>query len=98
MKKNLVLLLTMTIASTTFASQITGRIMNLVQDEEGMKIIIQQGKLSATPVMLYLDSKSQNFANTISSLKLAKDNSDQVQISTVNGTLEQITNIKVLGK
>jgi hypothetical protein len=98
MKKSLLVLLTLMIASSVFAGEFTGRILNLNQDEDGMKVVMELDKESNSPVLLYLDNKSKDFSKSIADLKAAKENADKVQITTMNGGLAQITQIKVLGK
>ncbi len=98
MKKSLLVLLTLMMASSLLAEEFTGRIINLNPDEEGMKVVLELDKESNSPVLLYLDNKSKDFSKSISELKAAKEQADKVQITTINGDLAQITKIKVLGK
>lgn len=97
MKKSLLVLTTLMMASSVFASEFTGRIINLNQDEEGMKVVVQEEKASADPVLLYLDNKTKDFAKTIADLKVAKEKEETVKITTTNDSLAQITKIQVLG-
>ena len=96
MKKSLLVLATLMMASSVFAAEFTGRILNLNPDEEGMKVVMQEEKESNSPVLLYLDNKSQDYAKTISDLKVAKENADKVKITTTNDSLAQITKIQIL--
>ncbi len=96
MKKSLLVLATVMMASTTFANVFTGRVINLNQDEEGMKVVMQEAKQSDSPVLLYLDNKSKDFAKTVAELKEAKANEETVKITTTNDSLAQITKVEVL--
>lgn len=97
MKKSLLVLTTLMMTSSVFAGEFTGQIINLNQDEEGMKVVVQEEKTSSSPILLYLDSKSKDFAKTIADLKVAKQNADTVKITATNDSLAQITKIQVLG-
>ena len=96
MKKSLIVLATLVTASSVFAGEFTGRIITLNQDDEGMKVIMQQSKESSSPVLLYLDNKSKDFTQTIENLKAAKENADKVKITVTNDKLTQITKIQFL--
>ena len=96
MKKSLLVVTTLMMASSVFADVFTGTIINLNQDEEGMKVVIQEVKQSSAPVLLYLDNKSKDFTKTIADLKTAKANDDTVKITVTNDSLAQITKIQVL--
>lgn len=96
MKKSLLILAALMMTSSVFANEITGRIINLNPDEEGMKVIVQESKQSNSPILLYLDRNSKDFLKTISDLKVAKENDDIVKITVTNDSLAQITKIQVL--
>lgn len=96
MKNFLLVITSLVMTSTAFAGDFTGRIITLNQDEEGMKVIVQQTKESSAPVLLYLDSKSKDFTQTIENLKAAKENSDKVKITVINDSSGKITKIQVL--
>ncbi len=98
MKKSLVVLASLVAASSVFAGEFTGRIITLNQDDEGMKVIMQQSKESGSPVLLYLDNKSKDFTQTIENLKAAKENADKVKITVTNDKSTKITKIQVLGQ
>jgi hypothetical protein len=97
MKKSLLVLATLMMASSVFANEFIGRIINLNQDEEGMKVVMQEDKTSADPVLLYLDNKTKDFSKTIADLKVAKENEEKVKITTTNDSLAKITKIQILG-
>ncbi len=65
MKKVLLVLVTLMMASSVFAGEFTGQILNLNQDEEGMKVVVQEDIQSNSPVLLYLDSKFKDFTKTV---------------------------------
>ena len=96
MKKSLLVLATLMMGSMVFAGEFTGRILNLNPDEEGMKVVVQEEKESNSPVLLYLDNKSKDYAKTIGDLKVAKENADKVKITTTNDSMAQITKIQIL--
>lgn len=96
MKKNLLVLVTLMMASSVFAGEFTGKVINLNQDEEGMKVVVQEEKQSSSPVLLYLDSKSKDFTKTVTELKEAKAKEETVKITTTNDSLAQITKVQVL--
>ena len=96
MKNFLLVITSLFMTSSVFAGDFTGRIITLNQDEEGMKVIVQQTKESSAPVLLYLDSKSKDFTQTIENLKAAKENSDKVKITVTNNSSGKITKIQVL--
>ncbi|MBC7457718.1 MAG: hypothetical protein H7235_05535 [Bdellovibrionaceae bacterium] len=98
MKKILLVFATLMMAVSVFATEFTGRIISLNQDEEGMKVIVQVEKVSNSSIILYLDSKSKDFVKTIADLKVAKEKSETVKITATNDSLVQITKIQVMGK
>jgi hypothetical protein len=96
MKKSLLVLVTLMMASSVFAREFTGQILNLNQDEEGMKVVVQEEKQSNSPVLLYLDSKSKDFTKTVAELNEAKTKEVKVKITTTNDSLAQIIKVQVL--
>jgi hypothetical protein len=97
MKKILLVLATLMMFSSVFAGEFTGRILNLNPDEQGMKVVLLDEK-DHSPVLLYLDNQSKDFAKSIADLKLAKENAEKVKITATNDDLAQIIKIQVLGK
>ena len=96
MKKSLLVLVTLMMVSSVFAGEFTGQILNLNQDEEGMKVVVQEEIQSNSPVLLYLDSKSKDFTKTVAELKAAKAKAEIVKITTTNDSLAQIIKVQVL--
>lgn len=96
MKKSVLVLTTIMMASSVFAAEFTGQILNLNQDEEGMKVVVQEKTQSESPVLLYLDRKSKDFTKTVAELKEAKAKDETVKITTTNDSLAQITKVQVL--
>ena len=98
MKKSLLVLLTLMLASSVFAGEFTGKILNLNPDEQGMKVVLQEEKAGDSPVLLYLDNQSKDFVKNVNDLKAAKENAIKVKLTATNDDLAQITKIQVLGK
>lgn len=96
MKIFLLVLATLMMVTSAFAIEFTGQIINLNQDEEGMKVVVQEIKQSDSPVLLYLNSKSKDFTKTVAELKQAKAKDSKVKITTTNDNLAQITQVQVL--
>jgi hypothetical protein len=99
MKKFSLILMTLMMSLTVFATEFTGKILNLNQDEEGMKVVLQEDSVNtAAAVLLYLNSKSKDFAQTIADLNHAKESAAKVRITTTDDSLAQIIKIQVLNK
>lgn len=98
MKKGFLVLTTLLMATSVFANEFTGTIINLNQDEDGMKVVIQEEKKSNSPVLLYVDNKTKDFSKTVAELKQAKANEETVKVTATNDSLAEITKIQVLGK
>lgn len=94
MKKITSIILTLSLSLAAFAGEITGKIMNLRADEEGMKVIVQAADASVS--IAYLPNNSDDFLNTVKTLKAAKDSSSKIRLTTKDNELAEVIGVKVL--
>lgn len=94
MKKIILCLLTLALSLVTFAGEITGKIMNLRPDEEGMKVIVQA--IDSTVSVSYLPNHANDFLNIVKTLKIAKENASEIKLTIKDNDLAEVISVKVL--
>jgi hypothetical protein len=94
MKKLTSIILTFAFSLSTLAGEITGKILNLRSDEEGMKVIVQAQDESIT--VAYLSNQSADFLNTVKTLQAAKSIDAKIKIITKDNALAEVIAVKVL--
>lgn len=93
--KNLLIGLFVTfIAGAAFADNVTGTVVNLVQDDEGVNIILQNNDVKKTITTHYLNNQSTNFIQSYDLLTDAKDNKKSVVIELSQTDKTKVLNIK----
>ncbi len=93
MKKLTLTLFTLLMSFSVFAGEITGKILNLRSDEEGMKVIVQATEGVS---VAYLSNQSTDFLATVKTLKDAQMAETKVKIITKDNELAEVIRVELL--
>ena len=96
MKKLGILFLSVIISTAALAAEYKGKIVNLVSDEEGIKIILSSDESKKSVTSAYLTNHSKNFLQNSEILKLAQSNLKTIKIQTKDNAIAEVLTLEIL--
>lgn len=89
------LFLVFTFTTSAFAAQYEGlRVVNLVQDDEGTKVVAVSDHNTKQPVVMYLSQDNAQYVNLSHVLQSAKTTQQPLKINTQKSELNLISTIE----
>jgi hypothetical protein len=82
MKKGLVFTLVILSSLISYAATIKAIVLKTKQDDDGIKVIIQDRKLESNPVSIYLRNDNEQFEQILAILKKVEAQMIEVSITT----------------
>jgi hypothetical protein len=95
MEKLLTGLFVTMLAGSVFADNVTGTVVNLVQDDEGINIILQNAEGQKAITTHYLNNQSSHFIQSYDLLNEAKDRKQPIVIELSQSDKTKVVNVKI---